>query len=95
MGLIGFFIGILISAVLAVYVAQDASKRSMNGALWGIGIFLLCPVFLPMYVVVRRPKPQYSSGGYASSIPRMCRSCGRYYQGRAVLCPHCGKPQWR
>jgi len=51
----GFGLGFIIGAAIAIWVAIDADKRGMNGVLWGIGVFLLCIVFLPIYLIVRKP----------------------------------------
>lgn len=48
-------IGIVIAAAIAAFVWQDANKRGMSGPLWGIGTFLLCIVFLPLYLIMRKP----------------------------------------
>lgn len=48
--------GLFVALVIAILVGQDASKRGMNGILWGIGVFLLLIIFLPIYFIVRKPK---------------------------------------
>ena len=48
-------IGFVIAAIIAFWVGSDANKRGMNGILWGIGTFLLCIVFLPLYLIIRKP----------------------------------------
>lgn len=61
----GYFIGAIIAGAVAIWVATDANKRGMNGILWGIGVFLLCIVFLPIYLIVRKPvlaQPQFPGG---------------------------------
>ena len=50
-----WLIGGLIAAAVGIWVATDANKRGMNGVLWGIGVFLLLIVFLPIYLIVRKP----------------------------------------
>lgn len=47
--------GFVIVLLIAIWVAMDANKRGMNGVLWAIGVFLLCIVFLPIYLIVRKP----------------------------------------
>jgi MFS family permease len=49
-------IGILIALVVAILVGQDAEKRGMNAWAWGIGVFLVLIVFLPLYFILRKPK---------------------------------------
>jgi 4-amino-4-deoxy-L-arabinose transferase-like glycosyltransferase len=48
-------IGLLIALIAAVLVGQDASKRGMNAVGWGIGVFLLLIIFLPLYFIMRKP----------------------------------------
>jgi hypothetical protein len=48
-------VGVVIAVVIAGFVWQDANKRGMSGPLWGIGTFLLCIVFLPLYLIMRKP----------------------------------------
>jgi len=50
------FIGLLIAAIVAYFVGQDAEKRGMSAWGWGIGVFLLMIVFLPLYFILRKPK---------------------------------------
>lgn len=49
-------IGVLIALVVAILVGQDATKRGMNAWAWGIGVFLVLIVFLPLYFILRKPK---------------------------------------
>jgi hypothetical protein len=50
------FIGLIISAVIAVIIAKDAKARGMNGLGWGIFTFLICIVAIPVYLIVRKPR---------------------------------------
>lgn len=52
----GYLLGAIIAGAIAIWVATDANKRGMNGVLWGIGVFMLCIVFLPIYLIVRKPE---------------------------------------
>jgi drug/metabolite transporter (DMT)-like permease len=49
------FLGIIIALIVAYFVAEDANKRGMNGFGWGVGVFLLMILFLPLYFIVRKP----------------------------------------
>lgn len=51
----GFVVGLIIAAIIGVLIAKDANSRGMNGAGWGIFVFLICIVALPIYLVVRKP----------------------------------------
>ena len=83
----GTIIGLAIAAIIAVWVAMDANKRGMNGFLWGLGVFLLCIVFLPIYLIVRRGKSPQAAGGGGP----FCPSCGKQISdANAPFCPHCG-----
>ena len=50
-----FIIGLIIIVPVAYLIAQDANSRGMNGAGWGILVFLVCIVALPIYLIVRKP----------------------------------------
>ena len=86
----GIIVGLCLAAIAGFFVGQDANKRGMNGAGWGIATFLLCIFSLPLYLIVRKPL-EYPS--YQAGKPRLCRACGKYYQGQAAFCPLCGVSQ--
>jgi hypothetical protein len=49
-------IGFVIAAAIGFWVYTDAKKRPpMNAVLWGIGTFAICIVFLPLYLIMRKP----------------------------------------
>jgi hypothetical protein len=48
-------VSLIIALALAIWVAQDANKRGMSGIGWGIGTFFLCIIFLPLYLIMRKP----------------------------------------
>jgi hypothetical protein len=50
-----YLIGFLIAGAIAFWVYSDAKKRGMNAAGWAAGTFLLCIVFLPLYLIIRKP----------------------------------------
>ena len=52
---IGYIIGLIIAAIIGVIIAKDANSRGMNGVGWGIFVFLVCIVALPIYLIVRKP----------------------------------------
>jgi hypothetical protein len=54
-------VGILIAAAIGFWVYKDARERGMNGVLWGILTFLICIIFLPIYLLIRKPK--HGGGG--------------------------------
>lgn len=55
----------MVAAAIAFFVYTDAKKRGMNAVLWAIGTFLVCIVFLPLYLILRKPV------GYVPSAPGM------------------------
>jgi hypothetical protein len=69
--------------------------------LWGLGTFFLCIVFLPLYLIVRKPllmappPPGYPGSGYPPppAAGKMCPACGKYHEGAVQFCPFCGSPQ--
>ncbi|MGB6609853.1 MAG: zinc ribbon domain-containing protein [Acidobacteriaceae bacterium] len=50
-----FLLSLVVGAVAGAWVYSDAKKRGMNAAGWGIGAFLFCLVFLPLYLIMRKP----------------------------------------
>tara|TARA_B100000700_G_C14755281_1_gene719464 strand:+ start:272 stop:451 length:180 start_codon:yes stop_codon:yes gene_type:complete len=52
---VGLIFGIIIAAIIGVIIAKDANSRGMNGTGWGIFVFLVCIVALPLYLIVRKP----------------------------------------
>lgn len=49
-------LSLVVGAVAGFWVYSDAKKRGMNAVGWGIGAFLLCIVFLPLYLIMRKPE---------------------------------------
>lgn len=104
----GYMAGVCVVAVIGVLVAVDANKRGMNGAGWGMGTFLLCLVFLPLYLIMRKPLaadarttsiPPGTRRRLAAVLPmaseglRSCSSCGRAHAVMSACCPYCGAGQ--
>lgn len=94
----GILFGTIVVLIIAIWVAQDANKRGMNGILWALGVFLFCIVFLPLYLIVRKPIVAVPPPGYPGAPGpggRVCPNCGKYHDGSALFCPFCGAPQPR
>jgi len=49
-------LALIIALIVAILIGNDASKRGMNSWGWGIGVFALMIIFLPLYFIVRKPK---------------------------------------
>ena len=84
------FFGVALAAIVAVWVIFDAMRRkipSSNALLWGLGVFLLLIVFLPMYLVLRSQPLK----AQAPSTPSLCQYCGLAIEGSPAYCPHCSK----
>jgi hypothetical protein len=52
----GFFVGLIIAAVVGVLIGKDAQSRGMSGLGWGLFTFLLCIIAVPVYLIVRKPR---------------------------------------
>lgn len=48
-------LSLVVGVVAGAWVYSDAKKRGMNAVGWGAGAFLLCIVFLPLYLIMRKP----------------------------------------
>lgn len=91
-----FAFGLAIVLVIAIFVYTDAQKRGMSAFLWALGVLLFCPVFFPLYLILRRPVLLVLPPGMPGPMgagPRLCATCGKYYEGAAQFCPHCGARQ--
>ena len=87
-----------VTLIMAVFIARDANRRGMNGLLWGLGVFLICIVFLPLYLIVRKPilhappagpvEPGYTLSPQAT--PGFCHHCGAALLPDARFCGACG-----
>ena len=103
----GFGIGFLVALLIAIWVATDANKRGMNGAAWAIGVFFLCIIFLPIYLIVRKPvlaqtpygyppppgsQPPYSPPLPTGAAQQFCSNCGAPLSPGVKFCGKCGKP---
>ena len=87
----------LAAGAIAFFVAKDANSRGMNGLLWGLGVFFLCIIFLPIYLFVRKPlmTPSAPPAGAAQFPPpptgaAFCKNCGNALQAGARFCEKCG-----
>ncbi|MBQ9767464.1 MAG: zinc ribbon domain-containing protein [Lachnospiraceae bacterium] len=71
---------IALPILIGVYVYKDASRRSMNAALWTLlAIFAPGFVGLIIYLIVR--------SNYTDAC---CHKCGKPVRESFVVCPHCG-----
>lgn len=87
------FFGFLIALITASWVGWDAHRRGMNSVGWAIGTFLLLIVFLPLYLIVRKPVLGIPVLYPPPDTTRPCHACGKTHLGDARYCPWCGAPQ--
>ena len=84
-------IGVLIALIVGIWVYSDAKKRGKSSGSafgWFLGTFLLLIVFLPIWLITR---PKLPTELPATSRPKLCIHCGKYYDGNPSYCPNCGK----
>ena len=89
---LGTVIGLAIAFIAAGWVAQDAKKRGMSAGGWFIGVLIMLIIFLPLYLLSRKPKlpavveqEQLASGG------RKCPFCAEIIKIEARVCRFCGR----
>jgi hypothetical protein len=79
---------------VAILVGRDANRRGMNGLAWGIGVALLCIVFLPIYLIVRKPLAAPSAGVpvqvSSEAKPAVPAGSTANMTEQASFCPSCG-----
>ena len=78
----------VLAGVIAAWVIADAMRRGKSSSeafLWGLGVFCLCCVFLPIYLFARSEQIQ------PVQRTTLCRYCGLYSEGDPTYCSHCGK----
>lgn len=77
-----FMLGIVIPAMVTLYVYRDAKSRGMNEVLWTL-IVLLTPAFigLVLYLIMR-----------SSNSERKCPNCSATVQEGWIVCPNCANP---
>jgi hypothetical protein len=83
-GPLGLLLGIAMLVGASLWVRQDAIKRRMSRH-WGMGVFWLCIVFLPLYLVARSRNP---------ILTAKCAACGKDIVAPLSSCNDCeqGRP---
>ncbi|HEX8235843.1 MAG TPA: hypothetical protein VF600_07785 [Abditibacteriaceae bacterium] len=82
---------VFIAGIVAIWVAFDALRRGKTrGAAiaWGMGVFMVLIVFLPLYLVMR-DKTMQATPVKTEAAP--CRYCGMAVPANAAYCPHCSR----
>jgi len=73
--------------IIVVWVYRDAERRSMNGVLWALLIFVGNFIALIIYLIVRNDEfPKLA----AKEPTQSCSSCGKEVAQKYAFCPHCG-----
>jgi hypothetical protein len=76
-------------AAVAVWVYRDAERRSHNGLLWALFVFIGNVVGLIIYLILRSSSPE-TSAALVTTATAKCPSCAGPIQKSFVACPHCG-----
>ena len=85
-------IGVTLAFIIAGWVAQDAKKRGMSAGGWFTGVLLLLIIFLPLYLVVRKPiLPEVIERERLESGGRKCPFCAEIIRIEARVCRFCGR----
>ena len=72
--LFGALIALAVVVAAAVWVRRDAIRRGMNPR-WGLGVFWLMIVFLPLYFVLRKPVRCSVCGARTEDSSSVCADC--------------------
>jgi hypothetical protein len=51
----GQVIGLIVAIAVGIWAGNDAQSRGMSGW-WGFGVACIMIIFLPWYLIVRKPK---------------------------------------
>lgn len=101
------FLSLLILFAVSVWVYRDAVSRgytSGSALLWSIGVFALLIIFLPIYLITRKPRVErtdFSNDSYRSGPMKvgesstyvdqlLCSQCGSEISSNFTHCPYCG-----
>lgn len=89
--LVSLGIGTMLAALVASIVTSDARKRGLSSSdslAWGIGVFLMMAVVLPIYLIVRRK--QETQGGATPKVETApCPYCGYLNKPGSTFCDKC------
>jgi hypothetical protein len=69
----------------SLFVFWDARKRGLDildAVMWALGTLIFIFYFLPKWFV-NRPN-------FYVETRDVCKSCNQIYQGKPIVCPHCG-----
>jgi len=95
-GLLVFGVLLSIPVIAGILIGKDANARGMNGVGWGIGVFAVLIVFLPLYLIVRKPIVSQLPQGAPPPLPQLksvagyCNKCGSPLQVGSRFCSGCG-----
>lgn len=93
-------IGLVLAAAIGAWVMNDALQRGKSirdAFLWGLGVWLLLIVFLPLWFLTRpslgaRVRQGMGAGGpQPFNIPQLCRYCGQPSGEDPFYCAACGR----
>jgi hypothetical protein len=83
----------MVAAFVAMVVNADARRRGLNptqALRWGVGVFMLMAIFLPLYLLFR-PKQVLAEGEVAKLETAPCPYCGYLNKPGANFCEKCSR----
>lgn len=91
-GFTGWFLGVVVPVVSAIWVLNDAHNRNrsnLKAILSALAVLIFWVIALPIYILNR---PRLVLATQSESV-KLCHHCGKYYDSshNPIFCPFCNK----
>ena len=72
--LISQLLALAMLVAVSIWVSRDARRRGMSSK-WGVGVALMLIVFLPLYLLARKPVKCQNCGNKIPASLSLCEAC--------------------